>query len=691
MARAQTPPTTEAEIRLIEQPVSHTPEDELGLVLRIYNFGGSSLEGLRIQVKVYENLTTRSALHESFDGVTAFESGSFTVEVDKPALAPGDSRTITLDQSLLEIPSSSLAGATEGEVFPLTITLLDQNSLPIDALTTHMLLFPTPPETPLDLALLWTLAAPPARAPDGSYSGPGATSMLEGLGEGGWLTGIIDAFESAGQDLRFSLAVTPRLIEELEDISDGYSDAEGQSVSRTSEVSRAAADWLERLRVLVDTGNIQLVAVPYGFADLVALGQHLPPSQATEAIIAQLTEGRRVIEDALEAELGEAWLYPPAGRLDRTTLDLLRSLSVEGHPESVFVSDVSTQPLATPLFAECPENSPTFACSLRIASDLGPVRGLVAEPELQDRLFEVTQEGSAALDIQRFLAEIAMIWAELPGTPSRAVTAVVPPMWEPTPAESKTLLDGLAGAPWLATKKAEEVIEAAQPERRDLLDESLDSANDPGPEYYADAAAAGDLVESFGGIGPPESLSLRLQTNILVAQSRLWWADPAIGSGLAYATDSAEEVRSHLAKIRIGGAEDITLTSSGGTIQFQVVNETGYPVRLKPLLTSEGEKLRFESPELQEFSNDPPITGIELKVTAGSSGISPLNISLETPDGLTVTERRIRVRSTQFNQVALVITVGAALFLILYYTFRSARQRHETAINEVPEEAEDTG
>jgi hypothetical protein len=63
-------------------------------------------------------------------------------------------------------------------------------------------------------------------------------------------------------------------------------------------------------------------------------------------------------------------------------------------------------------------------------------------------------------------------------------------------------------------------------------------------------------------------------------------------------------------------------------------------------------------------------------IRAGSSGIFPLEVAVETPDGsYEIDKRSITVRSTEFNQVALLITLGALGFLVFFFLLRGIRRR----------------
>jgi hypothetical protein len=71
---------------------------------------------------------------------------------------------------------------------------------------------------------------------------------------------------------------------------------------------------------------------------------------------------------------------------------------------------------------------------------------------------------------------------------------------------------------------------------------------------------------------------------------------------------------------------------------------------------------------------------VTFEVVARSSGAFPLDVLLTTPDGYEFGDvKRITIRSTAFNRVALGITFGALAFLVLFYVVRMLRRRRAKA------------
>ncbi|HEU4480653.1 MAG TPA: DUF6049 family protein, partial [Actinomycetota bacterium] len=225
---------------LLAQPVWHTGEDDLGIRVRVTNDTSQPLEGFRIRVGVNERVTTRSDLHDRFDVDPGLEPSS--IPIDRSETIPAfDSVTVDLDESLA---SFTTIANSSGGIHPTTLTLQDLQGVEpnLASVTTPLIYYPQVPETPLDLALLLPINAPPARAPDGTF--PATDGSLDDLyGGRSWLTGMLSAVQEATTPIErpepprrrrgskknrrrpqpppppppvhLSLAATPRLIEEL--------------------------------------------------------------------------------------------------------------------------------------------------------------------------------------------------------------------------------------------------------------------------------------------------------------------------------------------------------------------------------------------------------------------------------------------------------------------------------------------
>jgi hypothetical protein len=115
------------------------------------------------------------------------------------------------------------------------------------------------------------------------------------------------------------------------------------------------------------------------------------------------------------------------------------------------------------------------------------------------------------------------------------------------------------------------------------------------------------------------------------------------------------------------------MTSRSTDVQFLVTNDNDYPVRLRVALESPN----LIVDDLRVPAEFPPeaTTPVQASVAAQTSGIFQVELSATTPAGSVVDELVISVRSTELNQIALGLTLGALAFLISFYAYRAVRRR----------------
>jgi Family of unknown function (DUF6049) len=659
------------------QPVSYQDDDRLGIRVRVHNDSGQPLDGFDLQVTAYDKVSSRSALHASFDGTTVGVFASFPQSFDR-RLAPGGSTTVKLNGRVSDL--APLNQTTDGGVFPMTISLLDGSGVTIDSLTTELIYYPSPPETKLSLVLVVPLNALPAKGPGGEFHFTPPTSegldesLVEGLEPSGWLAGTVAELDDlAGARLEVGLAPTPRLIDEIADLRDGFRVDDGSGVVKEVQegpVTRNAGAFLDSLRAVLHRPGVQPLLVPYSFPDLPALAVNAPADIST-----QLTQAEEVLRSTLGVDLGRAWVLPPAGRVDSNTLQALHNAGAL----NIFFSPNSLVEEADPLVAGCPEPALSLACPVAVKSPLGgTTQGYAADVDLQERLAALAGPGAGRLELQNFFAETAVTREELPGRGDRIINATLPSLWQPSGRMTKVLYRGVATAPWLKTVTPaaglEQRIEVAERQATDTLPPT---SNELSPQEYDLIGEASGIVQSFSQMEPPPSLVQRLQRNILVAQSRSWWSDPAVADlGPTFASEAAADAEAEMNKVEVA-INKVVLTSSKGKVLLSVENSAGYPVRIK--IGLESLKLAPDPP-LIEAVFPPGLTREFVDVTAQATGIFSLEVSVTTPDdGYRIQQLSRPVRSTEFNRIALGITVGALLFLIGFYIQRWYRRRHNSS------------
>jgi hypothetical protein len=117
-------------------------------------------------------------------------------------------------------------------------------------------------------------------------------------------------------------------------------------------------------------------------------------------------------------------------------------------------------------------------------------------------------------------------------------------------------------------------------------------------------------------------------------------------------------------------------------VTFQ--NHTGHPVKVVVLM--ESDKLDFPGGARLQIDLTRLNTTHRFPVVARTSGTFPIRITLESPDGdLIVGRARLTVRSTATSGVGLAISVGAALFLAVWWGRHALKGRRAKRLMEPSE------
>src|SRR5690606_6331356 len=136
-------------------------------------------------------------------------------------LDPGGSQTLDLTSS-----AAALGFARPEDkygVYPLRLQLLVDGTS-VDELVTSVVLTPEDVDAPVRLAAVWPLDARPAQLADGSFH----PRLLEELDSGGRLTSLVEALDA---DTAVTLAPSGLLLDQLADMADGFTLADGRVVA----------------------------------------------------------------------------------------------------------------------------------------------------------------------------------------------------------------------------------------------------------------------------------------------------------------------------------------------------------------------------------------------------------------------------------------------------------------------------
>lgn len=459
-------------------------------------------------------------------------------------------------------------------------------------------------------------------------------------------------------------------------MGEGYRRAVGDrevELGGDSPGAKAARQLLLDLGSILRRPAVQPMLGPYVSADLSALQHTGLGFGDSTAIQQQLTVGERVLDSLFRADFEPDWIVAPGGRLDGLTLDTLK---LGNRGDMTLFAPGSLRNVPDPAEPGCPESSPSWLCPILTRTEEGATRGYVVDEGLTDSLAALAKPGGDRLDLQKVLAETATIWAELPGRSGRIVHATTPAGWKPKPSVIRLLVEHLATAPWLASVTPQEGLTGLQPPTSRTIVEQL---RIPAAEQEAllvlDPAGAHDTIESFSTLRPPGNVLERLRRNVLVSQSSLWWSGRnRAPQGQSYAEAAQDEANHAMSQVRIGAASRITLTSQKGKIKLEVFNDGPYDVEVGITLISPQLNLDKHFVETIPAGKQVPL---QVQASAETSGTYQVVARIEAPDGYVIPESEtdIFVRSTQFNRIALGLTIGALAFLVFFYLYLAVRRR----------------
>ena len=639
-----------ARLFLTKQSVYATPERSLRISVAVRNDSDRPLTALTLTVAVSSPVPSRSdyELALAGDPLSALVAGTRPIG---GSVAPGVTRG--LPTMTLELPD--LAAINPNALYPITVEL-QSGGLAVASLRSVVVFIVEEPLTPLLVSVSFVLDAPVRIRPDGTFVDDALERQVSADGR---LEAIVSALEEV-RGLDVTLVVSPVMLEQLQDMRDGYrivEDGEMREVPADDELAVAAGRLLDRIREVARHPGAQVVALPYASPSVPALVH----AELETDLLRQIRRGREAVVTMLGKEPHPAVFRPPGSALTASSLPpLAEVLGAElGTPPALLLDgDVLPPPRPDPL---------TPPATAEVEVDGTILRAVGSDPVLEERAGSLPDD--PILRAHRTLGELSAMDFEQPGV-SRGAALGFGEDDAPQAGFLRTLLRGIRGSPgaaWLRAVTASRLLEGdvlppdRPPDRRELAE-----AVRPSPlagQFTSELADSRDAVEALDSMADQPDLIGRLDRLLLLSQSRYLTGHQDLR--MAYLDMARATVLAEFDKVRLPASRSITLTSRTGRIPVTLQNDAGYPVRLVLSLRAPG--LELIGGPTRNITLTRPIQTFVFPARAQRTGRFPAQLRLGTPDGTSVGSIEIVVRSTAYNRIALVITIGAALFLAVWW------------------------
>jgi hypothetical protein len=231
----------------------------------------------------------------------------------------------------------------------------------------------------------------------------------------------------------------------------------------------------------------------------------------------------------------------------------------------------------------------------------------------------------------------------------------------------------VSDAPFLRPKTASHFVRRVNPSNPNG-EAPLSTPDDSSfsPDYVARMVDLGRSVNAVGSMLPADDLTARdLRRRLYTATAPGYQFDPVAGTPWLDSVDATTS--SFFAAAKPVGSEEFTFTSSEGTIALQFGNPG--PTPLKILVELQSASFTYPRGNQRDATLDRPGVTVSFPVVAQGSGQSQIVAVVYAPDGQEISRTNITVRSTAVNSIALFITVGAGIGLVLLYARRWLRRR----------------
>ncbi len=654
-----------------------TPDGTFVLRARLVSESSTTLDRVQVRLRVDDAVGSRSEL-DQLARTPPTDADFLTVADDlvPDELSPGDVAEIDLSIPATDPQLRRLFGSGNG-VHPLRVEVRARGTgstrVQVGVADTFLPWWPTPTDR-TRIAWLWPLAAADHRGADGRFL---EDELADELADHGRLDTLLSLGAAAADTVPVTWVLDPMLAESAAVMSRGY-DVRRKGGTVDGAGKEAAGAWLTALRGALRDRRTRTVVLPYADPDVTALTR----AGLRDVVGTALRTGRAVLAD-LDLPPGEQQLaWPPDGEVDVAALGVLASNGVR----DVVVADTSLESAE-----DSGSSTPSAASSLDGATSSGLV-AVAADGKLSELVAEGPAAGGTAegtrLALQRVVAETAFFTLERPSV-SRDLVVAPPRTWNPARPFAARLLELSAAVPWLrpdvvtnvATRPRDDVARflsyTSRARARELPGEVLTATTDERErvERYRSILVPGSGDTATG------SLPDRLELALLRAASARHRDD--VDASRELLDDVRRVVTSQFEKVSVARGGLITMGGDTARLPITVVNDLDATVRVQVRIDSRN---RLALPEGEVRTEVVPPGRRQLQVSAQAlvPGDFIITVTLATPDGrdLPGAPTTLRVRSSAYGKVALAVTIGAFVLLLVGSATRLIRRRRASGTAE---------
>lgn len=650
-----------------------TPDGVLTIRARLLSRSAETLDRVQIRLRVGDAVGSRSELQQ-LARTPPTDSDFVTVNdlvpdgVVPEELSPGDVATVDLRLPADDQRIARLFDDRNG-VHPFRLEVRARAGTStrsrVGAADTFLPWWPEPTER-TRIAWLWPLTATDARGPAGRLTDD---RLADDLADGR-LALLVDVAASAVARTPVTWAIDPALVENVASMANGYVVRRDDGSSTEGSGQLAATEWLAATRAALADPRGRTLALPYADPDITALTR----AGQRDVVNIALQTGREVLTDNGFTTSQSRLAWPPEGAVDVPTLGVLAAAGAR----DVVVS-------ASTLQDDDDEGNatPSAATALDGAAP-GTVTAVATDAELSRLVAEGPAAGGTAegtrLALQRVFAETAFFTLERPSQ-SRDLVVAPPRRWDPARPFAAGLLDLSASVPWLRP----DVIPNVAMRPRDDVDRFIaysgaDREREVPPTVLAAVRVERDRVERYRSILAPiadsgaDPLPDRLERALLRASSARYRDDVSAGRSLVAGVRTL--LTEQFGKVSVAGGGLITMGGDTARLPITLVNDLDTTVRVQVRIDSRN-RLTLPEGEVRTEVVAPGRRQLQVSARALVPGDFTISVALSTPDGrpLPGDPTLLRVRSSAYGKVALAITIGAFVLLLLGSATRLLRRR----------------